>query len=117
MKNSFFSSRISLKKKLCEENLLVLSIIDPGLSTARGRTLFEVSTCDFYFAKLNYESGRIDRSGYLELVRNCALLLEESKLSFEEENPRTIEKFFEDSVDMHLQHMHYIQENGDLADG
>lgn len=106
--------RISLKRKLCEENLLVLSIIDPGLSIARGRTLFEFSTCDFYFAKINYESGRISREIYSDLVAKCARLLEQSKLSFEEESPRTIEKFFQDSVDAYLLHMQSIlQENND----
>ena len=43
---------IKTKKKLCEEQLQVMNIIDPGFSVARGKLLVELQQTNLKLGKL-----------------------------------------------------------------
>eukprot|EP00095_Tigriopus_kingsejongensis_P004968 maker-scaffold96_size378025-snap-gene-1.18 protein:Tk04968 transcript:maker-scaffold96_size378025-snap-gene-1.18-mRNA-1 annotation:"histone-lysine n-methyltransferase ashr1" len=48
------------KRKLCEESLQVLDVLDPGLSSKRGLIHYELHIAQIMIAQLEYSSGKMD---------------------------------------------------------
>ena len=93
---------IELKLRLCKENLAVLNIVTPGRSHQRGGVLFECQECIFFIAKRKIEDGRISENEFLKVLKQCQALLNESAKCLTNERPNSVEKYYENSIQVSL---------------
>jgi hypothetical protein len=96
--DDFSVSVIETKRRLCKENMAVLNIITPGLSTKRGGLLFEWQECEFFLAKRQLEDGKLSEKAFLVVLELCKRLLTECQQCLTRERPKSIEYFYEQSA-------------------
>merc|ERR1712029_164999 len=75
----------ALKQRLCVENMSVIDIVEPGLSAARGRLLFELFSSVFELAQTGFLSGTMEHEEFYRSVGECQKLLTEGSKCLRDE--------------------------------
>ncbi|XP_055600242.1 SET domain-containing protein SmydA-8-like [Uranotaenia lowii] len=79
------------KLKICEEILLILRILEPGISRLTGIALYEYNTALWEISKMDYGESKIDERGLLKHLESIESGLKESISMLLLEHPSTPE--------------------------
>ena len=91
--NAIQDTDFALKQKLCLENMAVIDIVDPGLSPARGRLLYELFSAVFERAQAAFLAGRMEQDEFYWSVEKCKRLLTEGSLCLKNETNNANAKY------------------------
>ena len=87
--DDFSTEDVCLKQQLCLESLQVLDVIEPGLTTSRGRVLYELHLCEDEL----FERGKLS---------NIQSRLSEASQCFDRECISSADGFYEASIQLAL---------------
>ena len=70
-RQTYPASSYKEKIELCEEQLRVMELAEPGLTKSRGRLLYELSDSLLMYHNAHYQRGKLSSQNMIAIIDSC----------------------------------------------